>query len=984
MDTQRWQRVAAVFDEVVEALPQARAQLVERLCAGDAAVRREVEALLAADVAAAEFDRRVDSARSLAAAAWLQDDDAQSVQTGERIGPWQVLRELGRGGMGVVWLVERADGQFEQRAALKLIKRGMDSEAVIARFLRERQILARLEHPHIARLLDGGIAADGRPYFAMEYVDGQPLLRYCSEQSVKLEDRIKLFLDICTAVQFAHGQLVVHRDIKPSNILVTTAGQAKLLDFGIAILLDDSFGGPALTVDAQQRPLTPAYAAPEQLRGEPVTIATDIYALGGVLYELLTGRRPLGLGDAASPEEAIRSLETTNPLAPSKAEICDAGVPAKLLRGDLDTIILTALQRRPQMRYGTVAAFADDLRRYLSGRPIVARREHTWYRARKFVGRHRIGVAAAVVGAMLLLASLGVALWQAREKAREAHASQEVTQFLVGLFSGADPTHAKGATVTAQDLLDQGAVRLRADLGTEPVLRARLLHTVATTYVALGLYDRALPIEQDALKLRRANLSPRDPEIADSMDELGQIRLLKADYAGAEPLLRDALALRRAELARDDPALVQSLGNLGLLLQDRGDFAAAASPLLEAVQTSERHYGKDSTETAHRLDDYANNLDNLGKRVEAAALLRRALDIREKKLAPDDAEVATALQNLGVHLDEDGDHEEGRVLLERALAIRLKVFGPDHPMVGFARLALAGAYESLDRATDCERETEQALGIFRRTLPETHPKISEALNMLAISRTVRRDFTGAVPLFRDVLARFQNSEGAAHPDTLTAKNNLAATLLHAGQFAEAEQLQRDLLAQAMLDDGQGALAMSFENLASTLQQEGQFAEAVTYSQRALAMQKKREGEVSGNVAIALRGVAISEELAGDPVAAERDFRAALKMGEQLAATHAYGLYQWQIPLEDFLVGAQRCSEAEPLLKATLDAVQANRGLGGEILIPTLQLLLGECIGTGKRHVEAVAMRGAARAKLLALPGIEVDVFPTTGKLLRTK
>ncbi|MGH8041644.1 MAG: serine/threonine-protein kinase, partial [Rudaea sp.] len=279
MDTLRWQRIAAIFDEVVEAPKSVRAALIERLCADDAAMRREVEALLAADAAAPGFERGVDSARDLAAADWVEDRDSDVVTANERIGAWRVLHELGRGGMGVVWLAERADGAFEQRAALKLIKRGMDSDAVLARFLRERQILARLEHPHIARLLDGGIADDGRPYFAMEYVDGQALLRYCAEHGLKLEARIELFLQICAAVQFAHGQLIVHRDIKPSNILIAADGRAKLLDFGIAKLLDDS-GEGVTTIDAPHRPLTVAYAAPEQLRGDPVTTATDIYALG--------------------------------------------------------------------------------------------------------------------------------------------------------------------------------------------------------------------------------------------------------------------------------------------------------------------------------------------------------------------------------------------------------------------------------------------------------------------------------------------------------------------------------------------------------------------------------------------------------------------------------------------------------------------------------------------------------------------------------
>ncbi len=350
--------------------------------------------------------------------------------------------------MGVVWLAERADGAFEQRAALKLIKRGMDTDAVQARFLRERRILARLEHPHIAHLLDGGIAADGRPYFAMEFVDGQPLLRYCAEAQRNLAERIRLFLQICAAVQFAHGQLVVHRDIKPSNILVAADGSAKLLDFGIAKLLDDSAGGETATVDGLHRPFTPAYAAPEQLRGEAATTATDIYALGCVLYELLTGQRPLSMNDAPTLEEMLRAQDTTDPAAPSRVAAADSPVSARLLRGDLDTIALKALQREPQRRYATVAAFAEDLHRFLSGRPIAARRDHAGYRVRKFVGRHRFGVAAATTGLLLLIAALGLAVWQARAKAREAQVSQQVTRFLLGLFGGADPTHARGATLS--------------------------------------------------------------------------------------------------------------------------------------------------------------------------------------------------------------------------------------------------------------------------------------------------------------------------------------------------------------------------------------------------------------------------------------------------------------------------------------------------------------------------------------------------------
>lgn len=975
MDAQRWQRVAEVFDAVVDASADERAGLLQRLCADDAEVRREVEALLAADARAEVFERGVDTARNASAADWA-DATEDAASTDSRIGPWRLVRELGRGGMGVVWLAERADGAFEQRAALKLIKRGMDTDAVQARFLRERRILARLEHAHIARLLDGGIAADGRPYFAMEFVDGQPLLRYCADASMNLAERISLFLQICAAVQFAHGQLVVHRDIKPSNILVAADGSAKLLDFGIAKLLDDSGDGHTATVDALHRPFTPAYAAPEQLRGDATTTATDIYALGCVLYELLTGKRPLA--DASTPSEILRAQDTTDPAAPSRVADEHCPVPVRQLRGDLDTIVLKALQREALRRYATAAALADDLQRFLAGQPIAARRDHAAYRVRKFIGRHRIGVTAVAIGLLLLVATLCQAVWQAQAKAHEAAVSQQVTAFLVGLFKGADPALSRGASVSAQDLLDQGTERLRSDAHIEPDVRARLLQTVAATYTALGLYDRALPLAQQALTLRRRDPARADADVAESLDGLGRILRLKADYAQAEPLLRSALAMRRALLPADDPAIIESLANLGQLLQDRGDFAGADGPFREALAASERRFGADAAKTAHQLDDLATNEDNLGKSADALVMYRRALAIREKDLGPNDAEVATSLINLGTHLEGAGNHVEAQKLLERALAIRRKIYGPNHPLVGYAQLSLAGVYDSVNRLAEAERLANDALAIFRRALPSDHRKISETLNMLAVFRTEHGDFAGAVPLFRDVLVRFRHTLGVDHPDTLTAQNNLAATLQHAGQLAEAEQLQRDVLERVRADNGQSLVATDCENLAITLELQGKYAQAMAFSRRALKLQEEREGAIAGNVAVALRGVALAEEFAGDAADAERDFRATLRMGEQLKASQGIDLFQWQLPLADFLVGTGRCGEAVPLLQSVVAALGDGANPVSEL---EAKLLLGHCLTAGKRRAEGIAMEAAARKALHAIPGVEVDLYPTASKQL---
>ena len=505
----RWARLKELYHEALERPEEARAAFLDAACADDPALREELAALLRvrpeAEAALDAWAAQIPPVRALA--------DGPGVLPHLQVGPYRLVREVGRGGMGTVFLAERADGQYVQRVALKLIRSGGASAEAQRRFRAERQILARLAHPGIARLLDGGLtppapdAPDGLPYLVMEYVAGEELPAYCDARGLGLDARLALFLQVGDAVAYAHRNLVVHRDLKPSNVLVTE-GEAsegepavKLLDFGIARLLDDEHADGTAT-ETGAHALTPAYAAPEQIRGEAATTATDVYALGVLLYELLTGQRPFRL-QGRSPAEAERVLASTVPPRPSTALTRAADAPAlarvradtpprlaRRLRGDLDTIVLKALATEPTRRYATVEAFADDLRRYRAHLPVRARPDTTAYRTARFVRRHRAGVAAGLLVAVAVLGGAGVALWQGRVARLEAQKAEAALQFIASALTTADPNSGDPET-PIRAVLDTAAARLDADLAGQPLVAAGVNRTVGVAYLGLGLFDRA-------------------------------------------------------------------------------------------------------------------------------------------------------------------------------------------------------------------------------------------------------------------------------------------------------------------------------------------------------------------------------------------------------------------------------------------------------------------------------------------------------------
>ena len=868
MTPERWAEIRDAFADVLEHDAADRASILRALASRDAGLAREVENLLAGHDETGVVD---ELGEWIAPLRPLGDPESSDPRLPwDRVGRYRLLRELGRGGMGTVYLAER-DDDFRQQVAVKVLHPAIADAGVSDRFLHERQILASLRHPHIASLLDGGTTTDGTPWFAMELVDGVRIDRWCDDRELSVEDRIRLFLDVCDAVWTAHRNLVVHRDLKPSNVLVTDDGDVALLDFGIAKLLDE--GAPRDAVTRSQFPMmTPEYASPEQVRGEPVTTATDVYSLGVMLYELLTGLRPHRLA-TRTPSEIERLVAETRPTPPSRAVAGGArpGGPdapeseedaalerirsarvrgttpeglARRLRGDLDLVVLTALARDPARRYDSAEKLAEDLRRFLAGRPLHARPDSTAYRWSLFVRRHRLGVAAA--GALLtsLLAGLGGTVWQAREAReqaraaaserdrahREALTAERVAAFLVGLFQHADPQVAQGRTPTVAEALETGADRISRELESEPAVRATLLASIAEVRRGLGDYEQARRLAEESLALRRTALGPLDPATAESLHLLAGIVHYEGDLGRAEALHRLALWQRRELLGERHPDVATSLDELADVHYDEGRYDAAEAVYREALEIRREALGQLHEDVATSLNSVGQILYVQGRAQEAEPFLREALAQRRFLLEPEHPDLASSLNNLAVIVDELGDLDAAIPLYRQALEARRRVLGDDHPKVainlnnlatalveggradegaeamlleahaltertlgpGHRRIALISTnlgrlYLDAGRWEEAEQAQRRALEVRRAQLDEEHPDITLNLAYLAAVQRARGDVEGAVAAYRDVIARYGAVLDADHPRLLTSRVRLGQCLGDLGRRDEARE-----------------------------------------------------------------------------------------------------------------------------------------------------------------------------------------------------
>ena len=824
MDSAFWERVQELFAAALEQPASERAAFVERM-ALDHETRREVESLLAAHGEPGRFDRLDESIDTL-----RRNDPVEPVAP-RRIGPFAVIRAIAHGGMGSVYLAERSDGQLRYQVAIKILRRDIDTPELRRRFLAERQILARIVHPHIARLLDAGITEDGAPYFVMEFVEGEPIDEYCDHRRLTVGQRIELFLTVCEAVQYAHANLVIHRDLKPGNILVGADGAVKLLDFGIAKVLDpEAFPVDAGRTRTGNHLLTPEYASPEQLRGESVTTAGDVYQLGLLLQLLLAGRgRPgreprdpavVAAGRGVTPERLRRQL-----------------------RGDLDIMVDKALREEPERRFASVEQLADDLRRYLSGRPVRARPESPGYVAGKFVRRHRAGVAVAAGVALLTIAfAVGTAL-QARRLARERDRARQVTDLLGNLFESADPWVARGDTVTVAEVLDRGTERARAELRDQPEVRAAILATIAHVYFNLGRYRDAIALGRESLDARLALLGENNEETIEGMRRLGLYLASAGQPDSATPWLERAQgrAERRFGTRSFEAANVEL--DLGYALQLSGDLVHAR----DAFQSAEnvlRSLGDARRDAlARSLENLAWIDENEGNMPAAMQRAREALDIRRTSRDPDDPTLASSLSILGEMLLRSGDATAAAPLIEESLAIRQRVFPADHPDV-LESLGLEARLLDWNGDFDgAERRYRQVIDALRRA--DRRAPLAYALNGLGtLLKDRRNDLAGAEPLLTEAVALYRATRGPGDPFTAVVVANLGATLSERGRPVEAVPLLRE--ATATLDAVWPAedlrLAAPLTDLGIALLRVDSAAAAESILLRALAIQKAQRGE----------------------------------------------------------------------------------------------------------------------------------------------
>ncbi len=793
--------------------PRDRAAFVRQACGADETLLSRVLIALHEDSVSASWDD-------------LNNDEGPAETAiepieGQRLGAYRIVRKLGSGGMGDVYLAERADEEYQQQVAIKLVRAGAFSPQVQGRLRTERQILARLQHANIARLLDGGRAPDGTPYLVMEYIDGEPIDTYCDRRRLPLTERIALVRTVCAAVHYAHQNLIVHRDLKPSNILITPSGEVKLLDFGIAKLLDARHSAHTLAVThIDYRVMTPAHASPEQVRGDSITTASDIYVLGVLLFELLCGRKPFQLvgsrltdmeriiceQEPSLPSTMVERTAQESPQLLEEMVVCRSTTRNRLrkdLRGDLDNIVMMAMRKDPARRYSSAEQLSADLGSHLTGQPVLATSDSWAYRSGKFVARHKWPVLASTLGVLMLAAFAVVTFLQAQRIAQERDIvaaersrAEQVSSFLVELFELSDPSKSRGNQVTARELLDIGARRVSVGLTDQPETRATLLGTIGRVYSSLGLYGDSVSLLEEALQSRIALYGPKNEQVAEALVMLGDVLCEQGKLDECEQRLSAALEMQQELKSPTAIEIAPTLHGYAKLAQQRGSLDIAERYYNESLAIYRRHGQERTTAAASTMNELAGLYSYRGDFGMAETMYRAALDIDRHALGQDHPQVAMHVHDIAVTLQMQGKMIEAEPLYAESTQMLRRILGPTHPHTLDA-LANYGRY--LRRTGDLNR-AEQVLGDVlvndRVARGPRHAFVGHDLVSLANVRLDQGNYTAAQQDLLAALAIYKEALPAGHPYVASALSALGRAQLGQGQVGQAEQTLRESIAMA--------------------------------------------------------------------------------------------------------------------------------------------------------------------------------------------
>lgn len=781
MDKNLWQKINSIVNEALSLDRKERVGFISSICGNDQRLYREVTDLLTSiDESENLWDELFESNHILmndlpeSHTSEYSTDISESLK---KIGPYHLIRRIGRGGMGDVWLAERDDGQFDQQVAIKIVRPDIGQQENYQRFQQERQIMASLNHPNIARLLDGGISNTGHPYLVLEYVKGVSITEYCTSLNGSLERRLELFALVCKAIQYAHRNLIVHRDLKPDNILVTKDGTLKVLDFGIAKLLDSELTSRTLIeTRTGLRMMSLNYATPEQISMEPITTATDVYALGLLLYELLTDARPFDL-HKKKLSEAEQIIRKQDPVKPSRLDTRWK----KELKGDLDAIILKALRKEPEQRYESAGHMMDDIHRYEKNLPVCARNDTFRYRASKFIKRYSV-IIFSVVTILLIATAFGFYhTWQMTKERNiaktEAEKAQQITDFLIDVFEYSNPTIKNPHEITAREILDHGADFIRNSLTDQPEIQAEMMNAIGRIYTNLGLYNEAKPMLFEAMEINKEFSS--EQELAFTLRNLGDLYSNLGFYDSSAIYLQDAIT--RLQANENNTELAGSIESLGWVLYTMGNYEKADSLLTKAMSIQQELHGEKSIEVAQNMQLRAWVQHDLGHYDIAENLFRQVLALRRSLLGPEHRDVATTLHSLGWVLYQKKEYALADSIMRKALDLREQLYPEGHMDVAWSQNNMGLIQQALGNFKEAERLFNSSLEMRKAILGEEHSHVAQSLGNLAGLYFSQQKYRKAASMFEKVIKIDLKRLGENHPQLAVDYNNLATVLNNSGQ-----------------------------------------------------------------------------------------------------------------------------------------------------------------------------------------------------------